>query len=359
MNKSLQNQRMVITPNVILAGAPRCATSSVFYWLADHPEVCASREKEPQFFIDRNFPLLKKDANYHFHGIEKYYDFFEHCKRDAKVIIEATANYIYNKTPLEALPKLRPIPKIILILRKPSKRTYSMYQFYRNNTGLLDKNVSFHDFIDMIKNHPEKLAKYKAQRAFCYAIESGKYVNYIRDWIETFGRENIHVFLLEHLKTNPVQFMKEISQKIGIDARFWDQYNFLLKNETYQVRNQKLHRVFVQKFWNQFTFPLDKKPPRTNKSLLSYFSFAYYGMIRPILPKSVRSFLLKSYFVLNTKKLSPPSAEDRQVMAELDKEFLPYNDALEKLLQIDLSCWKYSDGKLIKSSYRKSDMGER
>ena len=126
----------MVLPNVIIAGAAKCGTTSLFHWLSDHPEVCASKEKELCFFYDKDWPLWNKKVkyNYHLNGLEKYQNLFEHCKSvNAKVVIEATPNYLYSRTALNVIPTLNPRPKILFILRKPSDRVYSIYQFFKNN----------------------------------------------------------------------------------------------------------------------------------------------------------------------------------------------------------------------------------
>ncbi len=62
------SERM-ITPNLFIAGAPKCGTSSLYFWLSDHPEVCASTPKEPFYFIDKGYSEFKKESNYHVHGM--------------------------------------------------------------------------------------------------------------------------------------------------------------------------------------------------------------------------------------------------------------------------------------------------
>jgi hypothetical protein len=39
-------------PNLIVAGAPKCVTSSLFQWIADHPEAEGARIKETCYFND-------------------------------------------------------------------------------------------------------------------------------------------------------------------------------------------------------------------------------------------------------------------------------------------------------------------
>ena len=81
---------------IIIVGQPKAGTSSLFAWLAQHEQICASNIKETRFFIDSEYPLShsnKKDIS-----IDNYLKFFETSGQ--KFILEATPDYLYNKTPL-------------------------------------------------------------------------------------------------------------------------------------------------------------------------------------------------------------------------------------------------------------------
>ena len=56
---ALYDQRSrAMLPNVVIAGAPKCGTTSLFAWLADHPDVCGSNVKEARYFLDPGDPLF-------------------------------------------------------------------------------------------------------------------------------------------------------------------------------------------------------------------------------------------------------------------------------------------------------------
>ena len=38
-------------PNFLVLGAARCGTTSLHYYLAEHPDVCMSSIKEPNYFL--------------------------------------------------------------------------------------------------------------------------------------------------------------------------------------------------------------------------------------------------------------------------------------------------------------------
>ena len=42
---------------LIIAGASKAGTTSVFNYLANHPQICASVAKETRFFLDLDYPL--------------------------------------------------------------------------------------------------------------------------------------------------------------------------------------------------------------------------------------------------------------------------------------------------------------
>ena len=56
------NMNLNYLPNVIIAGAPKCGTSSLYFWLSAHPEVKASMVKETFFFADE-VNRFNKNAN--------------------------------------------------------------------------------------------------------------------------------------------------------------------------------------------------------------------------------------------------------------------------------------------------------
>jgi hypothetical protein len=293
--------------HVIIAGASKCGTTSVFDWLSDHPEVCISTEKEPGYFLDEGNPNFHKNTNYHLHGLDGYQTYFEHCKHgNATIMLEATTEYIYQRTALEALPLLKPCPKIIFVLRKPSERIYSVYNFLVNNMGVLDRGLSFTEFA-MLKD--DSNAPVKRPISGRSPIEHSKYVNYISKWIERFGEENIRVLLFEHLKEDPIQFMKNLSDFISIDMTFWDNYSFSVKNKTYRVKSYYFHRL--TKRFAKFV------PERLKESLQE-----------------------KLYNRINVGAPQQKSSEVYKILAALDKEFVPYNDKLSELVKIDLSVWK-------------------
>ncbi len=295
-------------PNVIIAGAPKCGTTSLYRYLSDHSEVCTSRYGETRFLIDKDKPFYNPERNFSTQGIDGYRQLFEHCNRDLqKAIVDVTPDYLYQKTPLNVLPKISPVPVFVFILRNPSMRTYSLYQFARNNIGLINKNISFKLFIQMIEESSGK--KLEDRFILHDECEKSKYINYLRAYLEVFGLDKIIVCLFEELKLNPQQFMSDLCRQINIDGSFYENYQFKIYNQKYEVRNQKLHRM-RRKFRSRI-------PSRLISNILS-----------------------KCYNRINiSHNIDELTDEEIQVIDKLNKGFRPFNKELATTFNVDLSLW--------------------
>ena len=308
----------VILPNTVIAGAPKCGTSSLFTWLEDHPDVCGSRFKETRYLLDRGHALLDRRSNYHEHGLAGYTAHFRQCDGEAaSIILEATPHYLYQRTALEVLSGLDPLPTLLFLLRKPSERMYSEYQFARNNRAVIDRDVTFREFVAMVRSGSPSLG---GRRQLDAVIDHGRYVDYLEAWASRFPRAKIHIFLFEDLLRDNRAFMKTVAAALGLDPGFYDRYGFPLKNLTYQVRFQPLHRI---------RSAVGRRLPR--------------GSAKQFIHKMTR----RVYSAINVERTRPAkTADDFAVLAELDREFAPYNLRLERELKVDLSSWRSAGGEV-------------
>jgi len=127
---------------LIVAGQPKAGTTSVFDWMAQHPDICGSRTKETRFFLDADYPLPR---SFGFDGsnLEDYAKLFE--APDRKVLLEATPDYMFSPAFLQVA-DLLPNARIVVLLRDPVDRVTSAYHFYCQR-GLVPKGWSLPDYV--------------------------------------------------------------------------------------------------------------------------------------------------------------------------------------------------------------------
>ncbi len=295
-------------PNAIIAGAPKCGTTTLFRWLSDHPQVVTSFEKETYYLLDEDHPQLRPHVNYHTRGISGYHSLFPVA--DGGVVLESTPQYIYQQTALQVLPTFAEPPRIVVILRKPAERVYSSYQFTRNNLSDLHGGVSFARYLELAKHDRAELSRLAPQTHFVLGNELmySRYVDYVSAWLAHYPQGRLHVALFEDLKSDPKIFMERLCTFLGIDARFYDRYAFVSKNETMRIRNQ---------FWHRRVLRLGKFVAGTG----------------------LRKFL-KTIYLRAQRDDTPVPQEDKAALAALAEEYREPNRELAELLKVDLSLWE-------------------
>lgn len=88
-------------PNLVITGFPKCGTTSLFTWLADHPQVTGSTVKETNFFVDPGTHSFRSHANFRDHGLAGYKAYFQ----------KAQAEKLSSRRRLSTLTKPRPSRK--------------------------------------------------------------------------------------------------------------------------------------------------------------------------------------------------------------------------------------------------------
>lgn len=282
-------------PNLIIGGAPKCGTSSLFFWLGAHPEVCASKLKET-YFLNENVNRFNKNLNVHEHGLAAYSRFFFHSKGE-KWRLEATPVYIYQDYPLDIISKYLKETHVVFILRKPADRLYSHWKF--NRYRMKNNNLSFEDYLDY-SNAPSNWANY---------LDQTRYVNYIQRWVDALGKNRIHILQFESMQKDRVAFMKSVSQKLEIDPIFYEDFGFFRRNETVAIRGKWLHRLGLK--------------------------------IEPLVPTWLQEWIIPIYIKYNSSKVPNETETEMRAKRRITEEFYNDNQRLKNLFpEIDLSLWE-------------------
>jgi hypothetical protein len=124
-------------PFFCVLGAPKAGTTSLFAWVAQHPDVLPPRRKELRFWKPVAAPLknlrLKPERQ-----VQPYCDLFPRIDpRDFKITGEASPSYLYSLPALAFYmqPNLR-MARLILLLREPAERTASQHLVSRATVSI-------------------------------------------------------------------------------------------------------------------------------------------------------------------------------------------------------------------------------
>ncbi len=228
-----------------LGGAPKCGTSSMFYWLSTHPELSPSKIKETFFLMDNTNPLANKKSNIHIDGFEVFLNNFSEPN---KLLLEGTTHLLYQKQIADFLKRKSPESKFIFVLRNPIDRLFSSFNYTKNNLLRINDGLDLNQFISILRSgNREVLGEYINDEKSLYVLsrdlEYGCYSNYLKDWIEVFGIENIEIKIFEDLKNNPKEEIFNTCGFLNIDKSHFSNFSFNKENESLSIKHKALFKV--------------------------------------------------------------------------------------------------------------------
>jgi hypothetical protein len=114
-----------IRPDFFIVGAPRCGTTALSTYLAEHPRVGFSRPKETNFFCT-DLPGIR----FHIANPQEYVDLcFGHCVgKDYLAIGEGSVWNLHSKDALANILRFNPQARFIIMVRNPIDLCVALYE---------------------------------------------------------------------------------------------------------------------------------------------------------------------------------------------------------------------------------------
>lgn len=189
-------------PNFFIIGASKAGTTSLYFYLKEHPEVYMSPFKEPKFFAydPSNAEHRGDEKTFPFTTMEAYRRLFSGVSNE-KAIGEASVGYLHNETARTAIKAHIPDAKIIVSLRNPVDRAASVY-------------------LQNTRRRGELRAVHEAFQTSEGWVRSGLYYESVRDYMGDFGRSRVKVLLFDDLKANSLRVMKDVYDFLEVDEEF-------------------------------------------------------------------------------------------------------------------------------------------
>lgn len=232
-------------PNLIIGGAPKCGTSSLYRWLVDHPQVEGARVKETFFFMDEGHSLEDETAGFGAVGLGGYE---AHFPRASKVLIEGTTHYLYQETALREIPRLGSEPAVVFVVRDPVARLKSSFAYTKHTLGRMRPWLSFDEYVDaLLRGDDDRIRRHffdaSDARVLLSDLEHGRFVRHLRRWRAALPPERLVILEFESLLSDPAAELDRLLEGRGIAPGFYEGYEFGSSNETYATRRPRLHRV--------------------------------------------------------------------------------------------------------------------
>lgn len=192
-------------PDFVIGGAPKCATTALFDYLAQHPQIYASDPKEPQYFASAplNRKAMKGDC-----AKNDYLALFDE-KSIGQKSGEASTHYLHHaETVAPFLAAHNANVRLIFCLRDPADRAWSHFLFRYSSAGPftaggVGQDMAFEEFL----TEPQIFAM-------------GAYAHNLAVFRKHFDAEQILLIFFEDIVKDIRVCLSRMCEHIGVDPGF-------------------------------------------------------------------------------------------------------------------------------------------
>lgn len=204
-------------PDLLIVGAQKAGTTSLFNYLDARPGFYGAQRKELRFF--------NRDERYA-RGAAWYEHFFD--ARRPGVKFEATPEYLYHPAVPKRIHAHYPEVRIVIVLREPVARAYSAWNMYRHwaDTGFMPlvlwqnrhdnplyqiffegQPPSFEEYVD----HEMQLIESGEPPLEPAILRRGLYVDQVARYLDCFGSRQVLVLGFRELVERPEQTVDSVA----------------------------------------------------------------------------------------------------------------------------------------------------
>lgn len=283
--------------DILIAGVQKSATSSLKFYLQQHPCIITHPLGEFTYFFNEEEYARGYEVAYH-----KYFK----VNDPGKLRLAKNVDVIFSEQSIIRLKKHNKDAKIIVILRHPADRAYSAYWFALQRGW---ENIK--SFEKALEAGTSRFNDYLSKN-MCAYYERGEYLKQIQTLYKHFDPSQVHIVLYEDVAQNTQFVLKNILRFCALDTAF--DFSIAKKyNESAQALSPLLSKYIIK-----------KNPLKT--------------IAKAIIPKnSYRAIKMKLKAFNSTKFVPPPmNSETRK---RLIKYYADMNTELSSLIRQDLAHW--------------------
>ena len=209
-----------VLPDFLIIGAMKAGTSSLYAYLAEHPQVMGAPHKEVHFF-DHQHARGPYWYRRHFPTLEEVKARERQSGHPVR-IGEATPYYLYHPAAAVRIHALLPAAKLIVLLRDPVARAFSHYRHVQRQ-GL--EPLSFTEALaaedERLAGTEEALlsgrcARMLAHQRFSYRSR-GLYLGQLQRYFERMPAEQILVLRSEDMFADPQATVDQVIGFLGLE----------------------------------------------------------------------------------------------------------------------------------------------
>jgi len=293
-------------PNLFILGAPKCATSSLFQYLHQHPDIFMWRKETHYFGHDLVFKNKERMS------LDRYLSLYDQTG-SARYRGDCAIWYLFSESAAEEIAAASPDARCIVLLRDPADMLYSLHSefVYQGDEDLVD-------FSDALRAEEDRRNGKRIPRS-CptpWALQYrqvARFSEQLARYRKLFDETRLHVIFYDDLKADTAGVYRDALRFLEIDDTFRPEFPVVNPNSV--VRSGAL-RQFL------------RHPPKPLRAVSRL----------AVRNQTTRLAMGRRLLEMNTIHVSRPPL-DPAIRRQLTAELAPDIAELGKQVGRDLSAW--------------------
>jgi hypothetical protein len=248
-----------VLPDFLVAGVAKCATTSLYDWICEHPHVVRptteGRARKELLFFDYNYSRGIDWYRRHFPLAEARRSFERQHSRPF-LTGEASASYLTGHWVPGRVHAAIPGVKLIVTMRNPVDRAYSAFQMSRREgleecesfeSALALEDERLAGEVERVRRSPRYNPRTPPPLGYWSYLLRSRYADHVARWLDLFPREQLLFLEFEQLAADPQGTLDRVHTFLGLSP----------------YRNQDLPQL------NGASYAA--MDPRTREALVHYF----------------------------------------------------------------------------------------
>lgn len=282
-----------------IIGAQKSATTTIFKWLNEHPELALPASKEAPFF--------SKDELYSQGWDVCFQQNFQKAQDGSKYGTASPQYFGIKKVPAR-MHELFPEIKLIIVLRNPVDRAYSHYQMeIRADRETRSFSEAIDDLLQPEQIELSRNADLGVVKAY---VSFGEYGFLTQRWLEYFDLDKFLILTMNEIEKTPKDAFSKICAFLEVDDT---------------IMPSSLGKIFHQggtETWLPTTAKLKK--------------FRFFKILKSLVPRKIYSRFAFWYKIYNVKTSKPPAPMTNETRTKLERHYAKDAVLFKKVTGISL-----------------------
>ncbi len=201
-------------PDFYIAGAKKSGTTSLFWYLLEHPRVMAPFRKEIKYYTYQAYL-----------GVEWYranFPWQKDLRQRNALTLDATPNYLMHPAFPQRMVRVTPQAKVIVLLRDPVRRVFSHY-YHNRRRGMepLPLRAALEKEDERIRENRARIARDPCVDPSPYLrygyLTEGRYIEHLERLWAVVPRERVLVLRSEDLFERPQRALEIVARFLGLE----------------------------------------------------------------------------------------------------------------------------------------------